>query len=430
MHSESAISLIIGHKLTPAMREFFRHISWSFFGGITASAILLTVNILAGRWLGPEQFGKYNTVWALAQIITVFIIFGMDTSNMRAATENTDNNLKKKSISTTFYFILFSSCVFSAIYYLFITIFKSKIHIDISILYFSLLVGLVLSLRQLSDSFLRTLLRFKFQSFVKIIEALIVFATFLVFVKIFNTYDYSIYIISLAFGGLFAIIGYLFSVRKYFHKFDFNTLKQRFSYAKIMFAASVLGIIFGSLDKLVIAKYMNFHDLGVYSAYYTASFALAAQFMVFFDNVFFPTVAKYKSDMQTILKKIDRLCLILIVPVYLAMSSVIYLVMSLFGKDYNINLILILCFGFLAVLKMILSINSSLVAIYSNESLKKSIYFGNTINILFVVLFIIALPFITVSIQFMVLVLIAYHVLIILMLKYVCYSLNLYTPLK
>ena len=421
---ESISFFIFGHGLTSTMKEFIGNLSWSFLGGIITSAILLVVNILAGRLLGPEEYGKYNIVWAIAQIIMVFVIFGMDASNMRTMSKDTGNNTKKRSISTVFYFIIFSSSVFSIIYYLVVLNFKSVINIDQNILLMSLLLGIVLAFRQLLDSFLRALSKFKRQSFIKIVEAVIIFVTFAVLLKKIGNYDYSSYIIALVCGGIFAIGSYLFVIRKYFTMFDFKILEKRFSYAKIMFIASILGIIFGSLDKIVIAKYMSFHDLGIYSAYYTASFALAAQFMVFFDNVFFPTVARYKSDIKTILKKVDRLSLVLILPLYIAMCGVIYFIMLLFGKDYNINLFFILSFGFLAVLKMLLSVNSSLVTVHSNESLKKAIYLGNSINIIFIIIFVLILPHITISIQFMILALIFYHILLLVVVRYIFYSLK------
>ena len=71
---------VFGHAMSDEMRKFLGNLSWSFFGGIIAAGIMFAVNILAGRWLGPEEYGKYHIVLALGQVFVIPMLMGMNTS--------------------------------------------------------------------------------------------------------------------------------------------------------------------------------------------------------------------------------------------------------------------------------------------------------------------------------------------------------------
>jgi O-antigen/teichoic acid export membrane protein len=80
----------------------------------------------------------------------------------------------------------------------------------------------------------------------------------------------------------------VFSLKNFFFTWSNETFRALLNYGKIVFLATLFGIVFGSLDKMAIAHYLSLSDLGVYSAYYTASFLVVTQIGALFDNVFFP----------------------------------------------------------------------------------------------------------------------------------------------
>lgn len=425
LYLERTSVAILGHPLTPPMREFIRHLSWSFFGGIIASALLLTVNVFAGRWLGPSEYGKYSVIWSIAQIMVVFILFSMDVSALRAVSSETNEDRKNKNISSVFFFCLLSAVFFSIVYAFIIT--HTHFKIETRLLWYTLMLGLALSFRQVSDSFMRILAAFKAQSFVRIMEASLILGLFLVLVKGYDVVDYRSYILALAGGAIFVVAICSFYFAKRLTSFSKETLWERFGYAKLFFIATALGMLFASLDKLVLARYVSFNDVGVYSAYYTASFVLAAQLMTFFDNVFFPTMSRLREQMHDIIWRVDKLMLRLFLPFFLVMSLAIFVLITLFGKNYQVTAPLVFSFAILAVLKVALSINASMVAVYSEQSLKWSIFLGNGVNVLFIVLYIFFLPYINISIQSMANLLILYHVLLFMVVKFIFFKLGLYT---
>jgi O-antigen/teichoic acid export membrane protein len=71
---------LFGHSIGDEMREFLHNLSWSFFGGIVAAAIMFATNVLAGRWLGPVEHGKYNLIVAISSFLVAFMILGLEVS--------------------------------------------------------------------------------------------------------------------------------------------------------------------------------------------------------------------------------------------------------------------------------------------------------------------------------------------------------------
>ena len=95
---------VFGHAMSDEMRKFLGNLSWSFFGGIIAAGATFTVNIVAGRLLGPEEYGKYSLVFLISQIFLIPMIFGMDTAIARTISKEVSQDVEsiRKNISSAF----------------------------------------------------------------------------------------------------------------------------------------------------------------------------------------------------------------------------------------------------------------------------------------------------------------------------------------
>lgn len=414
---------IFGHRITANIREFVTHLTWSFFGGLLASTILLLTNILAGRWLGVAEYGKYNAVFALAQILLVFLLIGMDLSVVRKLVGGGE---KRSDISASIGAVTMWVLVVGLVFFLVKDRIAFFFHMDTLLFSSAFLLGSLLAFRQLTDSIVRGLQWFKVQAFSRIFEALVVFFSFLLLVVLLKRTSFSSYIEALEIGSIILILIYLFCVRHYLSVFNFSHIKSLFTYGKIVFIAGLFGIIFGSLDKLAIARYLDFTQLGIYGAYYTASFLVVSQLGAIFDNVFFPTVARFKDDLAPLIKKVDHLSLVFFLPFLLGMSVIVTGVLTFFGSQYPLQWQYICLFSFLATLKMILIINTSLITAFSVNSLKLGLIYGNIINLLFIVLFLIYISSFPLSISIMATFLIAYTVILIMLNKWILYRVGFY----
>lgn len=418
--------LIFGHEMSEDMKLFLKNISWSFSGGIIASAILLITNILAGRLLGPTEYGKYNIIWAISQILLVFMLFGMDTASVRFISQEKSGNEKKKQISSSFYLAICASTISSLLYLLFIKHLERLLGINHTLLIWALILGLILSFRQLFDCFLRSLRLFKYQSLARISESIIIVFIFWILFNYSSNKNYSAYIGSLIIGGVMLIAFYYIKLDKLFSYLNRDALRKQASYAKFVFIAGTIGILFGSLDKIIIGKYLSLQELGIYGAYYTSSFALASQLSLLFTNVFFPHVSQTADHLPAILKKIDRLSIIGTIPMLLIMFLIVTAIMKLFGKNYELNWYYVISFSFLAVLQIMVSINSSIILSHSKKALQRSTILGITINIVIMVLYGLLISFNQLSIQSVVITLVIYYAITLLACKCVQFSIGLY----
>ena len=87
---------IFGNDLSEDGRKFFYNIYLSLGGGIIAGAIMFIINILAGRWLGPEKYGTLSLTISISQILLIPLIFSLDISSVRALSRS--KNDQEKSV--------------------------------------------------------------------------------------------------------------------------------------------------------------------------------------------------------------------------------------------------------------------------------------------------------------------------------------------
>ena len=132
-------------------------------------------------------------------------------------------------------------------------------------------------------------------------------------------------------------------------KFDYQWAKTLTSYAFFALIGALPLVTYLNLGRLLISKYMTVADVGIYSAYYAASFGVISFFWGIFTIVYFPTISKYK-DKWIIFGKINRLIPYLFglgIPVIYILE---YVVLKIYGNHYPINFVTMLLFSISSVL--------------------------------------------------------------------------------
>jgi len=137
----------------------------------------------------------------------------------------------------------------------------------------------------------------------------------------------------------------------------------------------------GSMDRLFIGKGLGAGQLGIYSAYMTSTCVFVGQVIIIFDNVFFPMVSGAENK-DAIIKKIDKLFFIGFIPSVCFLFFCSFIIMKLFGKQFEINLFYILIFSILAFFQSVGAFYKSVVS-----SVKKSYLRLKKISYVFLVLF-------------------------------------------
>src|SRR5665647_456461 len=172
---------VFGHEMSDEMRIFLGHLSWSFFGGIIAAIIMCLVNILAGRWLGPLDYGKYNYLLSLATSSMFIFLLGNSFGGIRYISDEKYSNKKNSILTATLVMTIFQIIIFSLVIISLNTTFSHYLNLDVKVLYLVFFFGLVISFKELLDSFLRSLKFIRKQSLLKIVDATLVLTLFLFF---------------------------------------------------------------------------------------------------------------------------------------------------------------------------------------------------------------------------------------------------------
>lgn len=376
---------IFGHQIGDNMKTFLGHLSWSFSGGIITSIIMMVINILGGRLMGPNEYGKYNLLITLSQFIMIPILFGLDTSSIIAISNSKKNQEKKDNISSTLYFVLFSSLLLSVLYIVFFKYISNKFSIETTFLSITFIFAILTGLKTIFESFIKGLHLFRYQFYGRIIEIFTVCLFFLLFFIFENKHNYFFYVLSLTTGIIILIIYYFKKTKHFLTDFNLEFLKKQISLGKFLLLGTILGICFNSIDKLIIAKYLSLTELGIYGAYFTVSVNLVGQLTQMFINVFLPSISNINDSF--FIKKIDRLYLLFFTPILIGIMGIVFLAITLFGDKYGINYGFIISFSLLSTLQIYLSINSNIIITISKKTYKKYLFFNNFVNLIHLIIY-------------------------------------------
>ena len=372
---------LFGHEKSDVMRDFLKNLSWSFFGGIIAAAIMFLVNVMAGRFLGPIEFGKYNYIYSFAASLTFFFLLGNNQSGIRYISDEKYKERKNNILNALFFLTLVQSLALFFIAFIFGGMLSKKFGISITTVYFVFFMGFVFSFKELFDSFLRSFGYFKKQSFLKIGDAFLVLSFFtfsLLFFK--GKLEYLHYAWAMMIGASFSIMIPLYFFKGRFGKFDKSDLSIIFHYNKFLIIAGISGLILG-LEKILIGKFMGMESLGNYSAYYASSQMIVSNFSILFMNIFWPTVIKNKANIEIVVNKLSRL-FFKYFPIWIALNfASISFFIFLYGKQYEMTVMLILLFAIATILNVFYSVFMSIMNI---DKISKAIIINMAVYVIMI----------------------------------------------
>jgi len=404
------------HPMGEQMRQFFGNLSWSFLGGGLASAVMLVVNILAGRLIGPEGFGRYNLVLTFSQLLMLPLIFSLDIAGVRSVAMSKNREEEASNISSALYFLAANSLFITLLFLLSYRFIALRFAVDTRLLFLIIAMTLTMSFRNVCDGFIRALGLYEYQFRGRIAEVVVAVSIFaLLFFGVGRMNEFS-YILALLAGGVTLTLIFFGRLTPYLTTFSYKHLSAQLSYGKILLIGSILGTAFNSLDVVIIARYLSVFEVGIYGAYYAASTNLVAQLVQMFINVFFPSVAK-AEDKRAIFQKVNQLSVLAFVPCVIILSGMVWLIISLFGSKYGVRLNYVLEFGTLGSLIILVTVYASLLTAISEKLYKKYLIWLNGLSLLHVGYYALMIYFRLTSIQTIVAFIILYNFAIILIQK-------------
>lgn len=351
-----------GEEMSDVMRGFLKNLSFSFFGGVAAAVIMFGVSIMAGRILGPSEYGIYNYLLSIATASTIFFLLGNNTGAIRFLSDEKHKERRGAFMSAALTITLVQGVVFFCVALLASKYIQAKLDLNPFLFFLVFIFAAILAFKDLADSFLRSFLLIKKQAIFRVVDASLVFVAIALFLLIDDSFSPIDYVHSVIFGATIFIVLSVFLLRNQFSFFSFIEIKQLLSYNKHLLLVAFGGIVL-SFDKVIIGKMIGTETLGIFSAYYASSQLIISNLGLVFMNVFWPIVIKNKENIPVILGKLDVL-LLKFLPVGTILNAVsVTFFVSLYGKEYPLNLILIVLFAVASIANIVFFLYTSLLNI-------------------------------------------------------------------
>ncbi len=393
--------LVFRHEMSQQMREFASNVSWLFYAGVVVMPVSLLVGTFAGRLMGPAQFGEYNLVVLISSYLLILVFFGLDISTIKFFVKAKDDKEKQKLFSSSFVFVGTFLLILIILQLFFGSSVAKLIGVPQQLIVFVLIYTVAASFKSILDISVRAQEKFKAQALGKIIEIFAVAIVFSTSVVLLKSMSYSLYIVALV-SGMAALMVYYFPIcLKYFGNFSFETLKKQLSEGRFFMLSALLGNLFISSDRLLIAKFIDLKALGVYSAYYMASISIVAIMAQLFVSVLLPATAKLRDKSFSF--KLDQLLIKGFAPVFAACCVLIIIFLKIFGRSYPLRADYTFLFAFVSALYFFQILYQTIIYDSSRRRYLQYFLFSNSINLLTILFYFIVLKYIRGSIDFVLL---------------------------
>ena len=345
----TAYEKVSHEKMSDDVKEFFRDLSYVGLGTIVATIFSFTFNILAGRILGPSEYGGFTLVQSVAMFLYIPMLLGFSTAMVKYNAEKSDYDRQQRIISTTYILVFIFTIISVFIYYLFPSQISEIFSVSKEIFQLSVFFAVLFVFHVLTTSTLRSMHEMKKLSVLQPIHSAVLLVSFIALIFLnfisFKSMVFSVYIAYGITGGIILI--FIYKYLKF--QFDKSWAKTLAKYSGFTILSGISFTFYTNIDKILINKYMLVGDVGLYNAYHYASINVIGMFSGIFLTVFFPTVSKYK-DKITILKRVNKFIPYLIIFGLLFILFSEFFILKLYGDNYPLTFSLMLIFAITSVL--------------------------------------------------------------------------------
>lgn len=332
---------LLREEASSEIRSFFVHLGYVAFGFGVSTFFFVSFQVLAGRFLGPIEYGKYALVQSVALFLYIPMYMGIGTAVIKYVASTSNEEVRKIIISTSYLLTFGYSLISCILLLLFADPLSHLLGIPDKIFLFAILFALSYSTYTFSTNILRCLSELKRFAFVQGASSFLIFLFFFVLwqAKIF-LFEGPVYATMLAYLVML-IFMVIFTSRYFSFTINLSWAATLATYGLYATAGAVSYAVLTSLSKIIINMYLSAAQVGIYNAYSLASTSLVSIFSGVFIAVFFP-VASGSQNRQSILEKGKKLfpyLAVLGIPVVIAIQ---WLMLLFYGREYPIDLVLMI----------------------------------------------------------------------------------------
>ncbi|MDD3159852.1 MAG: flippase [Candidatus ainarchaeum sp.] len=261
MLPKKIISKITGR---PMVQKIIKNIGWLSIDRIIQLFISFTVILWMIRYLGPNNWGILNYVWAFTGLFSVFIPLGLNQILFKNLVENPEK--KNVLIGTVFYLQFLSSIFFIILTILFAFLFIEDLLLFLFIVIFSF--SNIFYAFQTISTYFDSKVESKYSAISREV-ALVIAALIKIYFILFNFSIIYFIFVSLIeqFFLVLSLIYFYSKTKNNLFKFNFNFLiaKNLLKSSWPLILSGVAMMIYLRIDQLFVGTMLSMYDLGVYS---------------------------------------------------------------------------------------------------------------------------------------------------------------------
>lgn len=383
---------LFAQKMSTEIKNIFKNMSYVTAGTIIEATTWFVFNVLSGRYLGPDQYGKFTLIYSIGMFLYLPMTFGITTGMIKYSSEKMEFNRQSNIITTSYLIVLVISVLCIYIYIRFSAILKDIFSISQDVLNLGIIFAVFYASYIIAVSTLQGTSRIKKYAILKIVCSLIILISFLTFV--FNeNLSFKSPLISMC--AAYAITGGIvfLVIQKNLrpHFFDFQWAKTLLKYGLFTFFSAASYIICTNVDKILINKYLMTEAVGLFNAYSISSLKIMSLISGILVTVLFPSISGSQKK-NFILKKYNLLVPYIIFLGIPLITITQIITLKFYGDNFKLDLWLVLSFSITSVLFLWYDIYGWILNSMGMKGAKLTMYGTITIAVVDIILDIYLIP--------------------------------------
>lgn len=347
--------------------QFLRHLSWIGASFALAKVISALIGILAGRLLGPQEYGRINVMVSVGTMISPFMLAGIHYSVVKYGAAAEDRGEVFGTACAVF--LVLASAV-GAFTLLLRGPLSSLFGIDGQTLLLALLYALAISAFFMATSLQQALGLFSKRGLSEIAFSLLLAAFFFLGLYFLGrVYAAMAWAYVAAFGLVAAFWLVKIKGARRLDLFSGARARPMLEYGIYYFGAAIGSFLILNVQSLLLNARFSPRDVGIYAAYYAATIGVAGYLGYAVNTVLFPKAAA-STNRRRLWDLAARSWKKLSLPAAAALFCAQAVVLTLMGRhQYGMDPVLMLLFSVCGTLMLV---QSSLAQILFSDSIKAS----------------------------------------------------------
>lgn len=311
-----------------------------------AAALLYACTIVAGRMLGPAEYGRLAFAIAVAQLLVIAVASGMDLAGSRGIAHARSERARAEVVASSLAVVLSLAVMLVFAMMWASPVLAPLLGVPTAILRGAAALAALFAVKAVADRQLAALDDVRFQAIAKLIEPIVVATLLVALLAGTDSATAQDALVCFWAGTLALVVIYALRMRGMLRPklVRRSVMTQLWRFARVAVASAVVPIPLLYGDRLVAPRALDPVEAGIYFAYASSSFLVVAQVLMLVNNVLFPAISRI-PDKRNAVRLLTRVQLLGFLPLSGLIALALVIVMQLFGDLYPVRIDLLVGFS-------------------------------------------------------------------------------------